>query len=87
MTPKNDVDVWRSGTGKVIAVGDVVYTDPSVRGSKGTYRYKVKAIRAFVIGGKDIVEVDVYGGRPPRMRTFTPDVLHRDRKTETANRG
>jgi len=82
MTPKNELDVWRSGTGKVIAVGDVVYTDSTVRGSKGSYRYKVKAIRAFVIGGKDIVEIDVYGGRPPRMRTFTPAVLHRSMKAD-----
>lgn len=84
---KAELEVWRSGTGKVIAVGDIVYTDSTVRGSKGTYRYKVKAIRAFVIGGKDVVEVDVFGGRPPRMRTFTPTVLHRDRKAEMANRG
>lgn len=81
---KNEMDVWRSGTGKVIAIGDIVYTDAKVAGSRPSYRYKVKAIRSFIIGGQEVVEVDVWGGRigHSRLRTFTPAVLHRSTKPE-----
>lgn len=79
------IATWRSGTGKVLAVGDIVYTDAGVRGSRSSYRYRVNAIRSLEVDGREVVEVDVWGGDPGRfrLRTFRADVLHRDRKKDS----
>lgn len=73
--PKS-IDVWRSGTGKVLQVGDIVYRDhhPSVL-------FKVKAIKEF----PDRVEVDVWGGKPGRKahHTYPAETLHEVRKASS----
>lgn len=76
---------WASGTGKVIAVGDIVRVElrPRRADVKGTFRYTVKTIKRWPTAGgqPEIVEVTVFGGRPgrPSWRTFSPACLHRVR--------
>lgn len=71
-----DTSEWRSGTGKVIRVGDTVRVDPKATRSnvRGSYRFRVKEIRQH----GDTVEITVFGGRPNReqFHTFVPEILH-----------
>lgn len=64
------LDEWRSGTGKIIRVGDVIYVDghPSID-------YKVKGIRETSAG----VEVTAFGGPAGhgKFRTFLAGSVHR----------
>lgn len=82
------VDEWRSGTGKVIRVGDVVRVDSHLPNIKGSYRYRVRQIRTWPAGGDqpEIVEVDVFGGKPQheQFHTFTPAALHTVRQRVTS---
>lgn len=65
---------WKSGTGRVIRVGDLVY-----RGTADTKLFKVRRIDQF----PDRVEVSVThanGNRKGTWRTFLVDDLHQVRR-------
>ncbi len=60
MITRTEIPDWRSGTGKVIAVGDTVRVD----GKQAEYR-----VKKLVAVGTDI-EVHCFGGKNPRFRVF-----------------
>jgi hypothetical protein len=67
------IDSWRSGTGRVIQVGDLVY-----RGTSASKLYRVKSMRQH----PDRVEVTVVhanGNRKGTWRTFLVEDLHQKR--------
>lgn len=69
---------WRSGTGKVVAVGDLVRVDDS------SARYRVTAMTEK---GDGSVEVSAYGGRPGFLKSRVFDVAQviRCRSAEDPN--
>lgn len=72
--PGEALTEWRSGTGRVIRVDDLVYL-----GTKDSVLFKVKRMARF----PDRVEVHVFhvnGNRQGTARTFLVDDLHQVRR-------